>query len=298
MKWDYDAPPPKILVIKPRRGANKGRDRHLGRPLIVGVGDRILAKIRPAGDDTYEARPIKRLAAAPRAARRVMKPTPKAAAATCSPVDKRVPRRSRHLRRATPATPRPATWSRRRSTTRRATARRRPSVLEHLGRKIDHGKPQSQPHRHPRPRPAPCLQRRGPGPGRATPNRRAARQPDTDLRNIPLVTIDGEDARDFDDAVFAEPDTDAGNPGGWHILVAIADVAWYVRSGDALDRDAFARGNSVYFPDRVVPMLPEELSNGWCSLKPGEDRPCLAAHMWIIDAEGRRCSSATRSSAA
>ncbi len=108
-----------------------------------------------------------------------------------------------------------------------------------------------------------------------------------DLRPIPLVTIDGEDARDFDDAVFAEPDTDPANPGGWHLIVAIADVAWYVRPGDALDRTARDRGNSVYFPDRVVPMLPEQLSNNLCSLRPNEDRPCLAAHLWI-DAEGRK----------
>lgn len=108
----------------------------------------------------------------------------------------------------------------------------------------------------------------------------------TDLRTIPLVTIDGDDARDFDDAVWAEADTDTGNPGGWHLLVAIADVAWYVRPGDALDRAARERGNSVYLPDRVVPMLPEALSNGWCSLNPGEDRPCLAAHLWI-DAHGK-----------
>jgi len=102
-----------------------------------------------------------------------------------------------------------------------------------------------------------------------------------DLRAIPLVTIDGADARDFDDAVFAEADPDKNNKGGWHLIVAIADVAHYVRPGDALDRDALERGNSVYFPDRVVPMLPEDLSNGWCSLVPHEDRPCLAAHMWI-----------------
>jgi ribonuclease R len=105
----------------------------------------------------------------------------------------------------------------------------------------------------------------------------------TDLRSVPLVTIDGEDARDFDDAVWAEP-TDNG---GWHCIVAIADVAWYVRTGDPLDTEARRRGNSVYFPDRVVPMLPEELSNGWCSLKPKEDRPCMAVHMWL-DAEGNR----------
>lgn len=102
-----------------------------------------------------------------------------------------------------------------------------------------------------------------------------------DLRAIPLVTIDGSDARDFDDAVFAESDPNKKNAGGWHLIVAIADVAWYVRPGDGLDRDAYERSNSVYFPDRVVPMLPEVLSNGWCSLKPHEDRPCMAAHMWI-----------------
>ena len=107
-----------------------------------------------------------------------------------------------------------------------------------------------------------------------------------DFRSLPLVTIDGADARDFDDAVWAEPDPDKKNPGGWHLLVAIADVAWYVRSGDPLDRDAYQRGNSVYFPDRVVPMLPEALSNGWCSLVPGEDRPCIAVHLWI-DASGK-----------
>src|SRR6266478_2850674 len=108
-----------------------------------------------------------------------------------------------------------------------------------------------------------------------------------DLRDIPLVTIDGSDARDFDDAVWAEPDADPGNRGGWHLVVAIADVAWYVRPGTALDREALRRGNSVYFPDRVVPMLPEALSNELCSLKPGADRPCLAVHLWI-DATGRK----------
>ncbi len=103
----------------------------------------------------------------------------------------------------------------------------------------------------------------------------------TDLRAVPLVTIDGADARDFDDAVWAAPDDDPANAGGWRLLVAIADVAHYVRPGSALDQAAFARGNSVYFPDRVVPMLPEALSNGLCSLRPGEDRACLAAELWI-----------------
>ena len=111
--------------------------------------------------------------------------------------------------------------------------------------------------------------------------------PRVDLRDVPLITIDGADARDFDDAVFAEPDPE--QPGGFRLIVAIADVAHYVRPGSALDRSAEVRGNSVYFPDRVVPMLPEALSNGWCSLRPNEDRGCLFAEM-RIDRAGRKTS--------
>ena len=99
-----------------------------------------------------------------------------------------------------------------------------------------------------------------------------------DLRDIPLVTIDGADARDFDDAVFAEATED-----GFHLIVAIADVAHYVKHDTALDNEAQRRGNSTYFPDRVVPMLPEALSNDLCSLRPNENRACLAVHMWIDD---------------
>ncbi len=102
-----------------------------------------------------------------------------------------------------------------------------------------------------------------------------------DLRKTPLVTIDGADARDFDDAVFAEKTND-----GFHLIVAIADVSHYVIHGSPLDKEAFERGNSSYFPDRVFPMLPEELSNGICSLRPHEERACLVAHMWI-DESGR-----------
>ena len=109
----------------------------------------------------------------------------------------------------------------------------------------------------------------------------------TDLRDLPLITIDGADARDFDDAVFAEPDADV--PGGFRLIVAIADVAHYVRPGSALDHAAGMRGNSVYFPDRVVPMLPEALSNGWCSLRPQEDRGCLFVEM-RIDRAGHKTS--------
>ena len=108
-----------------------------------------------------------------------------------------------------------------------------------------------------------------------------------DFRGIPLITIDPSDARDHDDAIYAEADTDPNNKGGWHVIVAIADVAHFVRSGSALDKEARKRGNSCYFPDRVVPMLPEALSAGLCSLKPGEERACMAVHMWF-DADGEK----------
>jgi ribonuclease R len=115
--------------------------------------------------------------------------------------------------------------------------------------------------------------------------RATARGRRTDLRGLPLVTIDDGDARDFDDAVFAEPD----GGGGFRLIVAIADVAHYVRPGSALDHAARTRGTSVYFPDRVVPMLPEALSNGWCSLRPDEDRGCLFVEV-SVDAGGHKRS--------
>ncbi len=108
-----------------------------------------------------------------------------------------------------------------------------------------------------------------------------------DLRQVPLITIDPEDARDHDDAVFAQPDGDAKNPGGWRVWVAIADVSHYVTPGSALDRGAFRRGNSTYFPDRVAPMLPETLSADLCSLREGEERACLAVEM-VFGADGKK----------
>ena len=110
-----------------------------------------------------------------------------------------------------------------------------------------------------------------------------------DWRDLPLVTIDPPDAKDHDDAVHAEPDSDPNNKGGYIVNVAIADVAFYVRPGSALDRDALTRGNSVYFPDRVVPMLPERISNDLCSLVPGEPRGALAVRM-VIGNDGRKRS--------
>jgi len=112
-----------------------------------------------------------------------------------------------------------------------------------------------------------------------------------DWRQVPLVTIDPIDAKDHDDAVFARPDPDPNNRGGFIIDVAIADVAHYVRPGSALDREALARGNSVYFPDQVVPMLPERISNDLCSLVPNKDRAALAVRM-VIGVDGRKRSHA------
>ena len=106
-----------------------------------------------------------------------------------------------------------------------------------------------------------------------------------DLRKIPLITIDPADARDHDDAVYAEPDEDPKNKGGWVVWVAIADVAAYVRLGSALDREARDKGNSTYFPDRVEPMLPHALSSNLCSLRMGEERACLAVRM-VFDKDG------------
>jgi ribonuclease R len=110
-----------------------------------------------------------------------------------------------------------------------------------------------------------------------------------DWRKLPLVTIDPVDAKDHDDAVHAAPDPDPKNPGGHIVTVAIADVAHYVRPASALDREAVKRGNSVYFPDRVVPMLPERISNDLCSLRPNADRAALAVRM-IVGADGRKRS--------
>ncbi len=119
---------------------------------------------------------------------------------------------------------------------------------------------------------------------RDTENEAEAAKPATlagreDWRQVPLVTIDPPDAKDHDDAVHAEPDTAGNNHGGFIVSVAIADVAHYVKPNSALDREALVRGNSVYFPDRVVPMLPERISNDLCSLRPREDRAALAVRM-------------------
>ncbi|WP_332065531.1 ribonuclease R [Bartonella sp. CB189] len=108
-----------------------------------------------------------------------------------------------------------------------------------------------------------------------------------DWRKLPLVTIDPPEAKDHDDAVYAVKDKDPENNGGWIIIVAIADVSYYVKTGSPLDKEALKRGNSVYFPDYVVPMLPERISNDLCSMHEGKDRPALAVRM-VFDANGNK----------
>ncbi|MCP5367943.1 MAG: ribonuclease R [Hyphomicrobiales bacterium] len=270
--WDEEVEPPPIYMAPERRG----------QPAL-GRGDRVLARLTPldpaeVGHAAYEGRTIRRIAGAPARVLGIFED--RDGRGWIRPVDKRA--KYDFVAEVPPdikVKPGHLVWAevRRGSRLGARTAR----VLEVLGSATgpqaismiavhDHDIPTRFPD-------AALAEAEAAGP--------AALGARTDLRTLPLVTIDGADARDFDDAVWAEADPDPGNGGGWHLVVAIADVAWYVRPGAPLDRSAYERGNSVYFPDRVVPMLPEALSNGWCSLVPDEDRPCMAAHLWI-DGEG------------
>ena len=261
---------PKIVIID---------DKKIDRPLAA--GDRVLVSLKQTDADVYEARAIRRLESR---AQRVVGLFEKGrdGFGRLTPTDKRIKTEFQvHPRDIGTARSGDIVIVEAEPARRLGTPKAR--VVERIGRADE---PRSislisiAEHQIPfQFSPAALTQAKEAGP--ATPGKR------TDLRQVPLVTIDGDDARDFDDAVFAEPDTDEKNQGGWRLLVAIADVAHYVRTGDALDKTARERGNSAYFPDRVVPMLPEELSNGWCSLKPNEDRPCMAVEI-VIDAKGNK----------
>ena len=276
--WPAETTPPTIYLAPERRG----------RPALT-AGDRVLARLSPIEESVYEARIIRVLGAAPRQVLGVYDPD--AEGGRLRPTDRRA-KRDYILRRADAAGAEKGELllAELKPQERAGLGLRPVRVVERLGR-LGEAKTLSliSIHEHDIPSafpPKALAEAEAAGPlvvAEEADGRAGARE---ELRALPLVTIDGADARDFDDAVFAEPDSDPANAGGWHLIVAIADVAHYVRSGSPLDRAAYERGNSVYFPDRVVPMLPEALSNGWCSLKPGEDRPCLAAHLWI-DAEGR-----------
>ncbi|MFQ5772910.1 MAG: ribonuclease R [Kiloniellaceae bacterium] len=267
--WELDEAPPVIYLAPDKRSR-----------AALAPGDRVLAKLTRIDARTYEGRPIRRIARLPGRVLGIYEVG--ARGGRLRPTDRRAKNdfviRAEDARGARPgelvlAEVRPG---------RPRLGLREARVVERLGDLAD---PRNLSliaiHEHDLPVDFPPeALTEAEGAGRVAPDGR------TDLRAVPLVTIDGPDARDFDDAVWAEPDADPANPGGWHLLVAIADVACYVRPGGPLDRAAFERGNSVYFPDRVVPMLPEMLSNGWCSLRPGEDRACMAVELWI-DADGR-----------
>jgi ribonuclease R len=272
VSWASEEPPPRIEVAPERRGA----------PALA-AGDRILARLSRTGADSYSARVIRQLVGQPSRIIGIFEKHPEGGG-WLRPTDRRVKAEYRIMPpHANGAQPGELVALEVLHTHR--TGRLQGRVAERLGR---FGEPrtisliaiaeQEIPTRFTEDA---LVEAREAGP--ATLGRR------TDLRDMPLVTIDGEDARDFDDAVWASEDNDPKNPGGWQVMVAIADVAHYVRPGSALDRNARERGNSVYFPDRVVPMLPEELSNGWCSLKPNEDRGCLAVRM-VFNARGEKIS--------
>ena len=263
--WKEQTPPPAIRVVQERVAA------------ALGIGERALAELKPQDDGTYEARVIRTLASAPDRVvgiyRRIHD------GGRLEPTDRRIKTEYRiSLAHAKGAEDGEIVFCEAMPGRRLGLPEAR--VIERIGDSThpravsliaitDHGIPVEFPQ-------AAIAEAEA-----AQPVGLAGR---TDLRQIPLVTIDGADARDFDDAVFAEPDPE--RQGFWHAVVAIADVGWYVQPGSALDKAAQRRGNSVYFPDRVVPMLPEALSNELCSLKPGVERACMAAHL-TIDGEGR-----------
>ena len=264
VQWEGDGPPPLVLMAPERRDS----------PALA-PGERVLAKLRLLPNGKYEGRTLKRLTDAPGRVLGVFRATP--GGGRIQPTD----RRQKAEWQVAPgdmdgaedgeivlAAPLPS----------RMYGLKSARVTERLGRMGDARSVSLVCiHTHDIPDEfaiAAIAQAEAAGP--VTLGTRE------DLRALPLVTIDGDDARDFDDAVFAEPDGD-----GHRLIVAIADVAHYVPSGSPLDRSAWERGNSVYFPDRVVPMLPEALSNGWCSLRPDEERGCLFVEM-RVDAAGRK----------
>jgi ribonuclease R len=268
LAWESNEKPPVIYLTPPKSG---------GAP---GPGDRLLARLEKRGDG-YEAAVIRRLeAATPSRLVGVVRENPQGA--RLMPIDKKARgeyvidksdlhgAKNNELVAAEPVHGRSAGFSRVR-VVERIGSMDSPKTISLIAIH-DHGIPVEFPQ-------TVLDQARAAGP--------VDMQGRTDLRQVPLVTIDPPDARDHDDAIWAGPDPD--HEGGHIVLVAIADVAHYVTPGSALDREAFKRGNSVYFPDRVVPMLPEELSADLCSLKEGVDRPCLAVRM-VFDAHGLKKS--------
>lgn len=264
MNWTEDTPPPRITILPVRRGMP-----------AVGVGNRVLCRLKMTGDHTYDGRVIKVLAGEPAKVLGVLDVGTNGL--YLRPVDKK-DKQDYVVARGDAGGAEPGDLVEAEVLPGRRFGLRQAKVLQQVGT-LDQPRAVSliaiHTHGIPTEFPAEALEQAQSAGAPSAEGR-------VDLRHIPLVTIDGADARDFDDAVFAEPEGD-----GWHAIVAIADVAHYVPPGSPLDRTAYERGNSVYFPDRVVPMLPEALSTGWCSLNPNEDRGCMAVHMWF-DAQGNK----------
>lgn len=268
VEWKRDEPAPSVLIVPGREESALGR------------GERVLARItRAEGSFPYEARIIKRLGASAHRVLGVLR-RERGHLARIEPID-------RKTRFAFMVEERELSGAGDgelvlvEPTARHGVGGPRARVVERLGSMNEpkavsliaihaHGIPTEFPREAIAEAESAC----GPGP-----------QGRSDLRDLPLITIDPEDARDHDDAVWAGPDPDPRNKGGHLVVVAIADVAHYVTPASALDREALKRGNSVYFPDRVVPMLPETLSADLCSLRENEDRACLAVRM-VFDARG------------
>ncbi len=277
--WDEetDGPTPKVLIQEKDGGTARGR-----RP--IGVGDRVLARIfrLKEGPYPYRARVIRRIDHAADEILGVFRKHARDAGGYIVPVEKRA-------RSNFPVRPEDVNGARDGELVRALIRRERRSgvawarVMERLG-DVDDQRNISLIAIHEQ-----GIRDRFPDEVLKEAEALSPFSPEgrEDIRHIPLVTIDPPDARDHDDAVWAAPDDDPKNEGGHKVIVAIADVSWYVRPGTAMDAEARLRGNSTYFPDRVVPMLPERLSTDLCSLKAGEDRPALACFM-TFDKHGNK----------
>ena len=268
LRWAEGEEPPAIYVAPER-----------GRGPALGAGERILARLRRNPDGSFNAHPMRRLGAAPAEIIGVYEQS--ATGGRIRPTDRRA-KYDYAVRKTRSRGAEPGDLVRAHVLAERSGGLRQVEIVERIGH-IDSPGAIGIVALHSNDIAIAFAEAAIREAEAAVPASLEGRE---DLRGLPLVTIDGEDARDFDDAVFAEPDTDPANHGGWHLVVAIADVAWYVRPATALDDGARRRGNSVYLPDRVVPMLPEALSAGLCSLRPGEDRAVLAADI-RIDRRGR-----------
>lgn len=272
VNWDAETPPPTI-VLAPAGHTDKA---------TFGIGDRVLARLNKAQEDfDYEARVIKKLGQGSKTIIGVLRAGP-GKDWTLEPVDKRE-RNDYRVADSDRSDAKPDDLVEAELLSPSRQGSRAAKVIKSLGTlEGTHAISLIAVHEQGIPvefAPAAIAEAEAVKPATARGR--------TDLRDIPLITIDPADARDHDDAVWAAEDDDPKNKGGYQVIVAIADVSGYVRPGSALDQDAQKRGNSAYFPDRVIPMLPERISNDLCSLVEGKPRPCIAVRM-VFDKDGNK----------